>query len=91
MSKLLSLVLGCGLALASRANPVGPGSVPDSGTETKTFRVEGVVKELKTDGRTMVIAHDAIPNYMEAMTMPFKVKEQGELAGLRPGDRFSSA
>jgi protein SCO1/2 len=46
------------------------------------------VKELKADQRTMVIAHDAIPDYMEAMTMPFKVKEQGELAGLRPGDKI---
>jgi protein SCO1/2 len=32
--------------------------------------------------------HEAIPNYMDAMTMPFKVREARELAGLRPGDKI---
>jgi protein SCO1/2 len=47
------------------------------------------VKEVAADGRTVVIAHEAIPNYMEAMTMPFKVHDPGELTGLRPGDKIS--
>jgi protein SCO1/2 len=47
-----------------------------------------VVKELKADGRTVIIAHEAIAHYMEAMTMPFKVKAPGELAGLETGDRI---
>ena len=46
------------------------------------------MKELAADGRTVVIAHEAIPNYMDAMTMPFKVKEPGELAGFKPGDKI---
>lgn len=45
--------------------------------------------ELKPDGRTVVIRHEAISNYMAAMTMPFKVKDPGELAGLRKGDEIS--
>jgi protein SCO1/2 len=88
MSKLLSMVLGCGLALASRGNPAEPRAVPDPGTNIQTFRAEGIVKELRGDGRTMVIAHDAIPNYMEAMTMPFKVKQPLELNGLQVGDKI---
>jgi protein SCO1/2 len=57
-------------------------------TNIQTFRTEGVVKELKGDGQTVVIAHEAIPDYMEAMTMPFKVKEARELAGLQPDDKI---
>jgi protein SCO1 len=82
------MVLGCGLLVnrhgAAAEAPALPGQ---SGTNVQTFVAEGVVKELKADGRTVVIAHEAIAHYMDAMTMPFKVKEPGELAGLRTGDK----
>ena len=45
--------------------------------------------ELKPDGRTVVIQHDAISNYMAAMTMPFKAKAPEELADLHRGDKIS--
>ena len=45
--------------------------------------------ELKPDGRTVVIQHEAISNYMAAMTMPFKAKAPEELAGLHRGDEIS--
>jgi protein SCO1/2 len=48
--------------------------------------VKGVVKELKTDGKTVEIRHEEIPNYMPAMTMPFEAKDPRELAGLAAGD-----
>jgi protein SCO1/2 len=57
-------------------------------TNVQTFTAAGAVRELKADGRTVVVKHEAIPNYMDAMTMPFKVKVAGELAGLRIGDQI---
>ncbi len=54
-----------------------------------TFPVLGVVKEVKLDGSTIVVRHEPVTNYMEAMTMPFRVKEAGALAGLQPGDEIS--
>ncbi len=45
--------------------------------------------ELESDGRTVRIKHEAIPNYMPAMTMPFEVKDTNELAGLKAGDAVS--
>jgi len=39
----------------------------------------------------VVIAHEAIPNYMAAMTMPFKVKEVGELPACQPAATISSS
>jgi protein SCO1 len=50
---------------------------------------KGTVMELKPDGRTVVIRHEAISNYMAAMTMPFKAKAPEELAGLHRGDEIS--
>ncbi|MEQ2006655.1 MAG: SCO family protein, partial [Limisphaerales bacterium] len=45
------------------------------------------VKELKTDGRTVVIDHEEIPSYMAKMVMPFKVKDTNQLASLGTNDQ----
>jgi protein SCO1/2 len=58
-------------------------------TNARSFTAKGTVMELKPDGRTVVIQHEAISNYMAAMTMPFKVKTPEELAGLHRGDEVS--
>jgi protein SCO1 len=58
-------------------------------TDLKTFKVKGVVRDLKADGKTVVIDHEKIPDYMDAMTMPFRVKTTNEVAGLRRGDVVS--
>src|SRR5215467_5148664 len=59
------------------------------GTNAVAFLARGVVRELKADGKTIVIEHEAISNYMAAMTMPFKVKDSKELADIRFGDQVS--
>ena len=61
----------------------------DPKDDRKVFQVNGVVRELKPNGKTAVIAHETIPNYMAAMTMDFDVKDKRELAGLSPGDAIS--
>lgn len=55
----------------------------------RTYHVRGVVEQLKADGRTAVIKHEAIPEYMAAMTMPFHVKDPQLLLSLKPGDEVS--
>lgn len=65
-----------------------PPPPPAPGTNLQTFFVRGVVKELKGDGKTIVIDHEEIPNYMAKMIMPFKVKDTNQLAGLGTNDRI---
>jgi len=55
-------------------------------SKPKTFQVRGTIEEIKSDGRTVIIDHESIPNFMDAMSMPFRVKATNELAGLRRGD-----
>lgn len=52
----------------------------------RTFAVTGTVHEVRQADRCAVIAHQAIPGYMMAMTMPFDVKDVKELNGLEAGD-----
>lgn len=54
-----------------------------------TYEARGVVKEVRPELRKVVIAHEAIPGYMGAMTMEFEAAEAGELDGLQPGDAIT--
>jgi protein SCO1 len=84
----LGLVVAIGLWRLQA--PAASGPFPDiQGQGTRAFRAKGVVKEIEVDGRTVVVAHEAVAGYMQAMTMPFNVKEKAELAGLRAGDQIS--
>jgi protein SCO1/2 len=51
-----------------------------------TFAVRGEVVSVEPARNTVTIAHEEIPNYMMAMTMPFKVKDSTLLADIQPGD-----
>lgn len=92
IGKLLAMLLTCGAALA-----LLPGCGPQAGgpgatavdTNRQVFQVKGLLKELKPNGKTAVIAHEEIPNYMEAMTMDFDAKDKAELQGLKAGDYLS--
>jgi protein SCO1 len=55
----------------------------------QVFDVKGVIQELEPDGKTAVIRHEAISGYMEAMTMPFEVRDTNLLRGLKAGDAIS--
>jgi protein SCO1/2 len=57
--------------------------------KTTTYAVNGVLREVSADRRKAVIAHEAIPGYMEAMTMEFDVHDSVLPNGLEPGDRVA--
>jgi protein SCO1 len=77
MKRLLAVVMVAGCVMSCRQ------------TAPRTFAVRGVVHELKPQEKKAIIAHERIPGYMEAMTMPFDVKDTNELAGLRRGDEIT--
>jgi len=56
---------------------------------TTNFSVRGVLKEVKQEDHQLVIAHESIPNFMEAMTMPFNVRATESLTNLRAGEKIT--
>ena len=70
-----------GLAVLGRAESGEPA--------IRTFSARGVILEIKPDTSQLVIQHQAISNYMDAMTMPFKVKDPAPLAELKRGDQVT--
>jgi len=55
---------------------------------TTNYLVRGVLREIKHDEHQLIIAHEAIPNFMEAMTMPFKMKEGSLPTNIAPGQKM---
>src|SRR5206468_3953937 len=53
------------------------------------YLVKGTVKAVKAAEKTVTIAHEKIPDYMDAMTMDFEVKDAKELANVHPNDHVS--
>ena len=62
------------------------------GEETKplreTYAVRGQLLGATEDGRAVVIDHEAIPGYMDAMTMTFPLEDKRLLEGLAQGDKI---
>src|SRR5436853_6884750 len=76
----LLVALGIGLGTAGKAQ---------NEQALQSFVVRGIVEGTNADGRTIIVRHEAISNYMDTMTMPFKAKDRRELAGLEKGDEIS--
>jgi Cu/Ag efflux protein CusF len=53
-----------------------------------TYEVRGEVVGLRFQGAALRIRHEAIPGYMEAMTMDFRLRDPGSAQNLRPGDKI---
>jgi protein SCO1 len=56
---------------------------------TTNYLVRGVVKAEKPEDHQLVIAHEDIPNFMEAMTMPFRVKDVAILTNVAIGEKIT--
>jgi protein SCO1/2 len=52
----------------------------------KTYKLKGKVISTNAKTSEVTVNHQAIPGFMEAMTMPYKVKDPSVLGELHPGD-----
>ncbi len=62
------------------------GKKEDRETDLVTFPLRGEVVGIDSVRRVVTIAHEAIPDYMNAMVMPFKIKDAALLRGITIGD-----
>src|SRR4029434_8503860 len=50
------------------------------------YSLQGMVLKVDRSKNNFLVSHDSIPGFMQAMTMPFDVRDVKELNGLAPGD-----
>ena len=67
------------LPIACRPRATGP---------EQRYPIKGKVVNVDKRGSVVTIAHEPIPGYMEAMTMPFKLKDSSLLDVMTDGDRL---
>ncbi len=56
---------------------------------TRDFTVRGVVRETKPAKSQLIVKHEEIPGYMDAMTMPFQVRDPKILESVKAGDAIT--
>jgi len=59
-------------------------------TTVKRYKLTGRVISIDKAARSINIDSEEIPGFMAAMTMPYQVKDVGELEKLSPGDQIKA-
>jgi protein SCO1/2 len=89
LTALFACLLGVSCAMCSRpAAPSGADAGADAGA-VRSYSSRGVVRGIDTGKKTITIAHEDIPGYMKAMTMPFDLRDTSLVKGVSDGDKIS--
>ncbi len=83
MRRHLSLVFILCLFLASCQRQTAP-------QPPKRYALKGKVVSVDKNSNSLVVDHEAIPNFMSAMTMPYIVKPASQLDTVSPGDMITA-
>jgi protein SCO1/2 len=81
-SSLIAAVLLAGCHSGSTAGS----EKPSSSTNYKVYKLRGKVVATDTAKGEATLNHEAIPGFMDPMTMPYKLKDASILGELHPGD-----
>ncbi|QQS47960.1 MAG: copper-binding protein [Acidobacteriota bacterium] len=58
--------------------------------QVERYELRGVVVSVDKEKNRATIRHEAVKGYMDAMTMPFPIKDKAALEELRPGDQITA-
>ena len=82
LSALVLLVSSCSSNPPAEEAPVEP-------TIQSVHAARGVIEAIDEESARLTIAHEEMPDFMDAMTMPFEVGDTAEIAGLSVGDKIA--
>jgi protein SCO1/2 len=87
---LPAAALCAALSACGRSPEPAATTAAQSQPETKRYQLTGKVVAVDRTGKRLTVDHEAIPGFMDAMTMSYPVKAEKELEGLSPGDRITA-
>lgn len=80
-------ILFSALVLLPGCRKSGQSPAPETAnSQYKVYKLKGKVISTNLKTSEVTVNHQAIPGFMEAMTMPYKVKDPNVLGDLHPGD-----
>lgn len=84
------LLLLAPVACAKRSAP-GPAKPAAASAEAKRYSLRGVVRKVDSEKREVTVEHEAVPGFMEAMTMDFPLRDDPQVFEiLHEGDRVEA-
>ena len=83
---VLLLLTGLAMAASLRVNNA-PTTLRQ---KERRYELRGVVKSVDRPNHSATIKHEKVGNYMDAMTMPFLIKDEKALNTMRPGDQIKA-
>ena len=91
MRPLLACSLLASLALAGCHSATKPAEQPSPTQASanpgyKVYKLRGKVISTDASSGEVTLDHEAIPGFMDAMVMPYKLKDPSLLSTLHPGD-----
>jgi protein SCO1/2 len=78
------------LAGCKQSSSTAPGASSTAPGELKTFPIRGKIVSVDAEKGMVVLDHEAVLGFMDAMTMPYKLKDASVASELHPGDRITA-
>lgn len=91
-SVCLAALCGTVLGFVLSACYLSAGHEPSASahSDPRRYPLTGVVKSIDTHARTATVAHDKVGDYMPAMTMTYKIKDDKGFASMHEGDQIKA-
>jgi protein SCO1/2 len=89
-SLMLVAALAAGCKQSSNNAPAANEAGASAAGELKTFPIRGKVISVDAVKGSIVLSHQAVPGFMDAMTMAYKLKDPGIASELHPGDLITA-
>jgi protein SCO1/2 len=90
VSILLVVLLTTLMEVACNEGTVQKPSPEAAQSSAKHYHLIGKVVSIDKQSKMLNVDSEAIPDFMDAMTMPYKVKPDSELDKLSPGDAITA-
>jgi protein SCO1 len=88
--RVLAFALIAVVALVACRSGKEPAAPSPSSSSFKVYKLRGKVVSSNASKGEVTLDHEAIPGFMEAMTMPYKLKDPSIVSELHPGDLLTA-
>jgi protein SCO1/2 len=89
-SGLTAVLLASALAAVSGCHSASAPANPSANNAVKQYHLRGQVVSSDPASGVVTVNTDAIPGFMQAMTMPYTLENPGVASGLHPGDTITA-